>query len=157
MVTTRTVATTGGTSALDDYTFFKPSGWIGFDSLFDELGQKPRFEQHNYPPYNIIRLNDYEYQLELAVSGFSDSELDITVTRNADAEGQQLIITGVPEKQETEPEYIQRGISRRKFEIAFRIGEHVIIEKASRNNGLLVINLKVDVPEELQPRKIKIQ
>jgi molecular chaperone IbpA len=148
--TASTWVTNGGTSEI------KPSGWIGFDSLFDYLGATPKCSSQ-YPPTNIVRVNDHEYRIEMAVSGFEDDEIDITVEPKGSIEGQYLIVTGTPTKEpSTDEQYIHRGISSRKFEQMFRLGEYVEVEKATRKNGLLIITVKRNVPDELKPKKIPI-
>jgi molecular chaperone IbpA len=148
--TTNTWVTTGGTSEIE------PSAWIGFDNLFDYLGATPKFRTQ-YPPTNIVRVNDDEYRVEMAVSGFEDDEIDITVESKGSQGSKYLVISGDPKKQpESAEQYIHRGISSRKFEQLFQLGEYVEVVKATRNNGLLIVTVKRNIPDELKPKKIPI-
>jgi molecular chaperone IbpA len=126
---------------------------VGFDRLFtmlDSLGQPDSGQ--TYPPYNIERTGDDAYRISMAVAGFSDSEIDIVSHRNV------LIIKGErkEEKKEDGSEVIYRGIAARSFERRFQLADHVEVTGAALKNGLLHIELKRSVPEELKPRKIEI-
>lgn len=127
---------------------------VGFDRLFtmlDSLGQ-PETAQ-TYPPYNIERTSEDSYRVSLAVAGFADSDIEIQTHRNV------LTIKG---EREEEPsgegsEVIYRGIAGRAFERRFQLADHVEVTGANLKNGLLHIDLKRNVPEELKPRKISIE
>ncbi len=126
---------------------------VGFDRLFnmlDSLGQ-PESAQ-TYPPYNIERTGEDAYRVSMAVAGFSDSEIEIQSHRNV------LSVKG-ERKEETNgegSEVIYRGIAGRSFERRFQLADHVEVVGANLKNGLLHIDLKRNVPEELKPRKIEI-
>lgn len=105
-----------------------------------------------YPPYNIEKVSDDAYRISMAVAGFSESDLDITLQDGV------LIITG---KAQTEDEdktrnYLYRGIARRAFERRFRLADTIKVVSAGFENGLLNIELKREVPEHMKPRKIEI-
>ena len=126
---------------------------VGFDRLFtmlDSLGQPDNGQ--TYPPYNIERTGEDSYRITMAVAGFSDSEIDIQSHRNV------LSVKG--ERQEEAKgegsEVIYRGIAARSFERRFQLADHVEVTGAALKNGLLHIDLKRNVPEELKPRKIAI-
>ncbi|MEQ1954187.1 Hsp20 family protein [Mesorhizobium yinganensis] len=126
---------------------------VGFDRLFtmlDSLGQPENGT--TYPPYNIERTGEDSYRISMAVAGFSDSEIDIQSHRNV------LSVKG-ERKEETNgegSEVIYRGIAARSFERRFQLADHVEVTGATLKNGLLHIELKRNVPEELKPRKIAI-
>lgn len=127
---------------------------VGFDRLFtmlDSLGQ-PESAAPSYPPYNIERTGEDSYRISMAVAGFSDSEIEIQSHRNV------LSVKG-ERKEEANgegSEVIYRGIAARSFERRFQLADHVEVVGAALKNGLLHIELKRNVPEELKPRKIAI-
>jgi molecular chaperone IbpA len=127
---------------------------VGFDRLFsllDTLGT-PENGQTTYPPYNIERTGEDAYRISMAVAGFSDSEISIEAHRNV------LTVKGerTDENKEDGSEVLYRGIAARAFERRFQLADHVEVNGATLKNGLLHIDLKRNVPEELKPRKIAI-
>jgi molecular chaperone IbpA len=125
---------------------------IGFDRLFDELerGFQNSSNGNGYPPYNIAQINENEFMISLAVAGFGMDNLEIT------KDGDQLKIEGTAPKGDSEVNYLHKGIGGRNFRREFTLAEHVNVENASLELGMLNVHLKRDVPEELQPKKIKI-
>ncbi len=126
-------------------------GFDRFNDLFESLmNDKPeRFE--TYPPYNIEKTGEDAYRITLAVAGFSEKDLDITVHDDT------LVVSGKTEKsEESSGEYLHRGIATRAFERSFRLADHIKVEQASMDNGLLTIALVREVPEEKKPRMIPI-
>jgi len=126
---------------------------IGFDTLFDEMQRAVDTKAINYPPYNIIKLSDTEYVVELAVAGFADDELAVDVHENL------LTVTGTPEDAvlPVGATVLTQGISHRAFTREFRLAEHVVVDSAEVVRGLLRISLHVEVPEEKRPRRIAIE
>lgn len=123
---------------------------VGFDRIFDEmLRLNSVASQQNYPPYNIVRTDEDHYDIEIAVSGFKESDLDVTVQNG------QLIITGEVVDEDTR-EYLHRGIAARKFVRQFYIADTLIVKGAAYNNGILTITLEMVIPEEKKPKKIAI-
>ena len=126
---------------------------VGFDRLFtmlDSLGQ-PDGGQQTYPPYNIERTGEDAYRITMAVAGFSDEDIQIEAHRN------QLTVTG--EKHEAPSdvaEVLYRGIAARAFERRFQLADFVEVKGATLKNGLLHIDLKREIPEEMKPRKIAV-
>ena len=125
---------------------------IGFDRLFNELerGFANSPNGNGYPPYNIAQINEDEYMISLAVAGFSMDNLVIT------KDGDQLKVEGTPPKGDDEVNYLHKGIGGRNFRREFTLADHVEVEGATLELGMLNVHLKRDVPEELQPKKIKI-
>ncbi len=126
---------------------------VGFDRLFsmlDTLGQPD--SGTSYPPYNIERTGEDAYRISMAVAGFSENEIDIQAHRNV------LSIKGErsDETASQDSEVLYRGIAARSFERRFQLADHVEVVGAALKNGLLHIDLKRSVPEELKPRKIAI-
>lgn len=122
---------------------------IGHDRFFDSL-LNAELTEVKYPPYNILKTDDTHYVIELAVAGFSKSELDLEV------EGDKLTIKGHVAGEEDGLDYVHRGIAKRAFTRVFTIAEHVQVMDADIVDGLLTIRLERIVPEEKKPRKIQL-
>lgn len=127
---------------------------VGFDRLdrLMDTAMKAESVGSTYPPYNIEKTGDDTYRVTLAVAGFSEQELDITVKEN------NLIVTGKVEREadESESAFLYRGIAGRAFERRFQIADHIVVNGASLVNGLLHIDMVREVPEALKPRRIEI-
>ncbi|MEW5421267.1 Hsp20 family protein [Amorphus sp. 3PC139-8] len=126
---------------------------VGFDRMFsmlDSLGTPDAGS--TYPPYNIERTAENDYRITMAVAGFSDDDLTIEVRENT------LTVKG-EKKVETEEnkEVLYRGIASRAFERRFQLADHVVVNGASMENGLLHVDLKREIPEAKKPRQIEIQ
>lgn len=126
---------------------------IGFDQLFNEL--ETQFANspngNGYPPYNIAQINDDEYMISVAVAGFGMDNLSI------EKDGKMLKIEGTAPKGDENVNYLHKGIGGRNFRREFTLADHVEVENATLELGMLNVHLKREVPEELQPKKIKIQ
>jgi len=124
---------------------------IGFDSMFNTLERRyANSPQTNYPPYNVARIDDNNYNIEMAVTGFEKSEIEVSVEAN------ELTIRGERVSDEQQIEYLHRGLALRNFERSFTLAEHMKIIKAEIKNGILLIQIEREVPEELKPRVIDI-
>jgi molecular chaperone IbpA len=135
-----------------DFSPFRRST-VGFDRLFDML-ENSSFGQagENYPPFDLIKLGENDYRIELAVAGFKPDELDITAQQNV------LLVTG-RKKDESEDKgsnYVYRGIATRSFERRFALADHIQVRGADIKDGLLSIELVREIPEAMKPRKIGI-
>jgi len=127
---------------------FPKSAFIGFDHLFNELEYATKHANDNYPPHNIIKETDDQFVIEVAVAGFKQEHI------NVEQKERSLTITG--ESDSEEREVIHRGISTRNFKRQFRLSEYVQVTGASLQDGILAVTLKLEIPDEKQPRKIKI-
>ena len=123
---------------------------IGFDSMIDELHRINAQQPNNYPPYNIVQLNDDEFVISLAVAGFGEDNLNVTKEQN------MLIIEGVPVETIEDIHYLHRGISRKFFRREFKLADHVEISNAHLELGILSLLLKRIVPEGSKPTRIRI-
>jgi len=124
---------------------------VGFDRMFDELERSfANSASQGYPPYNIVQINDDEYMISLAVAGFGMDNLEITKDKNV------LRVEGTSPKGGEEVNYLHKGIGGRNFRREFTLADHVEVENAGLELGMLNIHLKREVPEELQPKKISI-
>ena len=125
---------------------------VGFDHLSRLMDSASRRDTAStFPPYNIEKLNEDEYQISIAVAGFSQDELDITLTDGV------LIVSGSSDEDDDDTRFIHRGIAKRSFERHFQLAETIEVIDASFDHGMLKVNLKRVVPEHLLPRSIKIK
>ena len=135
-----------------DFAPFRRST-VGFDRLFDMLENSTLGNgAENYPPFDLIKLGDNDYRIELAVAGFRPDEIDITSQQN------QLIVSGRKneESEQKGSDYIYRGIANRSFERRFALADHIQVRGADLKDGLLAIELKREIPEAMKPKKIAI-
>ena len=124
-------------------------GFDRFDKLFETAFGETAREQ-TYPPYNIVKTGKETYRVTLAIAGFGPGDVDITVHEN------QLVVKGQIAKPEQGADYLYRGIAQRAFEHRFQLADHVQVVNANLVNGLLDVELKREVPQALQPKKIAI-
>jgi len=131
---------------------------IGFDNMFDELMRvSVQQSNNNYPPYDIVQINDDEYMISLAVAGFGFDNLSVTKDKKF------LIIEGKHSREnmdsayeESATKYLHKGISERSFRREFQLADHVEISNAHLELGILSIHLKREVPEQHKPKTIAI-
>tara|TARA_B100000287_G_scaffold409210_1_gene436324 strand:- start:24 stop:515 length:492 start_codon:yes stop_codon:yes gene_type:complete len=143
MVTTRLTAS-------DMDAFFRPFT-IGFDRVFDNLHTVKDIAS-NYPPYNIIRKDEDTYSIELACAGFREDEFNIHLV----PEGNKLVVQGVQDRGEDKNDYHYQGISARNFTRTFALAEHTKVDNAEFSDGMLVITLSRELPEELKVQEILV-
>lgn len=127
---------------------------VGFDSVFDDILRNNAQQASNYPPYNIVKHDDDNFTIELAVAGFNEGDVHITLEKNLlTIKGEQ---TQSLDELDQEVEYLHRGISARSFTRTFTLADHVEVAKAHAKNGILRIELERKVPEEQRPKNIAI-
>ncbi|WFU51284.1 Hsp20 family protein [Sinorhizobium terangae] len=131
-----------------DFTPFYRSS-VGFDRMFDLL-ENASLNVDTWPPYNIVKLGEDAYRIVIAVAGFNEDDLTITHEAN-------MLVVNAAKSENEEVQYLHQGLAVRPFERRFELADHVIVEGAKLENGLLVINLKKEIPEEMKPRRIAIQ
>jgi len=126
---------------------------VGFDRMQRQLETLAHVDEATsaYPPYNIEVLDENAYRITMAMAGFSIDDIDITMQNT------QLTIAGRVERNEKPAEYLHRGIATRAFERHFELADHIKVNGARMDNGLLHIDLVREVPEALKPRKIAIE
>ena len=131
------------TSILNDPFF------IGFDRMLDRMNTTNTLSTTKYPPYNIIKTEDSQYELQLAIAGFTYDDLEITLKEG------QLTING--NQTEEEPKnYLHKGISARNFSRQFTLMDTIVVNGATLEDGILTVQLENVIPEEKKPRKIDI-
>lgn len=125
---------------------------VGFDQLFNDF--EHRFANqinNNYPPYNIVKTGENDYEIQIAVSGFTKDEVTVEIDQD------QLVIRG--ERQRTddaEHEYLHRGLALRDFTRTWTLADHMLVDNATIKHGILTVYLKRVIPESLKPRQIKV-
>ena len=142
-------------SAFTPQDFQKAMGFsIGFDSLFDRLFDMDTTRDSGYPPYNIRKVNELQYVIELALAGFSKDDIEVEVT-----DGQLAIRSKkLEEKTEvnSEDSFVHKGIARRSFMRTFTLSDDIIVKGADLKDGMLIIDLEKVIPDEKKPRLIQI-
>ena len=124
---------------------------VGFDRLFSLLDQSAQADPTaTWPPYNIERVAADSYRITMAVAGFAPDEIELTQHDTT------LHVAGQKASQEGERQYLHRGIAGRAFERRFVLADHIQVQGADMENGLLHVSLKREVPEALKPRRIAI-
>jgi molecular chaperone IbpA len=127
-------------------------GFDRFNRLFD-AAFNPDEGTPSYPPYDIEKLGKHRYRVTMAVAGFSEDELQVT--------SQESLLTVAGKKpdgaEKSDGGYLYHGIAARSFERRFQLADHVKATGAELRNGLLTIDLTVEVPEAMRPRRIDIR
>jgi molecular chaperone IbpA len=130
---------------------FPRSHFIGFDHVWSEIERLSEMADNKlYPPHNVVKKDETHFSIELALAGYNKEQLTVEVKDGI------LVVAGGKSDGEVEREYLHRGISAKKFTRTFRLSEHVVVDGADFIDGLLVIDLRVEVPEEKRPRAIPI-
>ena len=125
---------------------------VGFDRMARLLDSVNRLDEQtaSYPPYNIEKLDEDNYRITMAVAGFGEDELDVTVKDGT------LIVSGKAESKDAERKFLHRGIARRAFERRLQLADYIQVSGARLENGLLHVDLVREVPEHKKPRRIEI-
>ena len=125
---------------------------VGFDRVFDRLVDYTNNNMNStgFPPYNIKKVGDYGYEIEMALAGFGKEDIEVEVANGV------LTIRSVKDNSD-EPEVLHRGISYRKFNRRFTLADDIVVRDAKLENGLLSVELEQVVPEEMKPKLIKIK
>ena len=122
---------------------------VGFDRLFDQLAHSSRVTK-TYPPYDIMKEDEYNFRIEMALAGFGKKDIEVEVADGV------LTIRSVKENEEDDNN-LYRGISYRKFNRKFTLADDIIVKDAKLQDGLLKISLEKIIPEEKKPRLITVK
>ncbi|MBM3505084.1 MAG: Hsp20 family protein [Alphaproteobacteria bacterium] len=125
---------------------------VGFDHvdrLLDSLSADE--SAPTYPPYNIEKIGEDDYRITMAIAGFAPEDVDVTEQEHV------LYVRGKARDEKAAASYLHRGIARRAFERRFELADTIKVVDAKLENGLLVVDLKREIPEAQRPRKIAIQ
>ena len=130
--------------------------FVGFDRFFKQLESLDRVDAftrpQSYPPYNIISMDDDRYQIELAVAGFEEDDLEVVY------QDSKITVKGDMKKEDGESgDVLHRGIANRHFARQFTLADTIEVEGAELKNGMLIISLKNIIPDSKKPRQIKIK
>lgn len=126
---------------------------IGFDTMFDQMERRfANSVSNNYPPHNILKTGENQYEIQIAVTGFKKDEINVTVEDNV------LIIKGESQtsNESTDIVYIHRGLATRDFVKEFPLAEYIEVVGAETQNGMLSIKLVRNIPESAKPKVIDI-
>ena len=125
---------------------------VGFDGFFNRLTNMD-IAQSGYPPYNIRKINDLQYVVELALAGFSKSDIEVEVT-----DGTLTIRTAAAKEDgaDNDENFVHRGIAKRTFSRQFNLSDDIIVKNADLKDGMLIVNLERVIPDEKKPRLIPI-
>ena len=145
MVTTKALFDNFNVNQLTPYA-------VGFDRVFDRLVDYSHnnMASTGFPPYNIKKVGDYGYEIEMALAGFGKEDIEVEVANGI------LTIRSVKDNSD-EPEVLHRGISYRKFNRRFTLANDVIVTGARLENGLLLVQLEQVIPEDMKPKLIDIK
>lgn len=130
----------------------KINNWaIGFDRHWEILNNfHNSITTPSYPPYNIVKIDEDEYVVEMAIAGFSKKDIEII------QQEQTLTIEGKKDKDDTS-NYVHRGIAARNFKHTFALADYVEVESADFTDGILSVKIKRELPEEKKPRTIVVK
>ena len=124
--------------------------WIGADRFFERFASMPTYEDNSYPRFNVTKDGD-NYQIEVALAGYKKENIIVERVENI------LSIHGEKSLKDVADEsYLHRGITRKAFKRSFTISDDVRIDQASFVDGILTVDLHVEIPEEKKPRQIEI-
>jgi molecular chaperone IbpA len=129
-------------------SLFNDPFFIGFDKMLDRWTNNTT-QQSGFPPYNLRKVDDDTYVVELAVAGFNNNAIEVT-----EHDG---VLTIKGERPEDGEEYVHKGIAGRKFTRTFTLAEYMFVDSADLNDGMLYVVVKRDIPEEKKPKTITIK
>ena len=119
---------------------------IGFEDMFRKLDALADNPQQNYPPYNLLKLDDERQQLQLAMAGFVREDIEVSIER-------KNLNINVSKTYETDGEYVHKGIAQRSFSRNWQLSDETVVDEVSYIDGLLRVTLRREIPEE-QKRKV---
>ena len=125
---------------------------VGFDDIFDQLSSMSKYVNDipNYPPYNIKKVGKDKYQLDMALAGFSKDDVKVETNDNT------LTISASSSDKEDDS-YVHKGIAKRAFKRQWTLVEHLEVQDAKLKDGVLTVDMKLNLPDEKKPRSIKIK
>jgi molecular chaperone IbpA len=128
---------------------------IGFDQMFDQMERRySNSVSNNYPPHNILKTGENQYEIQIAVTGFEKDEIAVTVESNVltvKGEGSESV-----RHEQPEIVYLHRGLATRDFVKEFPLAEHIEVVGAETKNGMLIVKLIRNIPESAKPKVIDI-
>ena len=125
---------------------------IGFDNLFDRLFDIDLESSGTYPPYNISKVDDNNYIIEMALAGFNKDDIEVEL-----ADSELTVRSKKREDSNKDVNLIHQGISHRSFNRKFTLSEEILVKNAEMKNGMLIIKLEKFIPENKKPKLINIK
>ena len=125
---------------------------IGFDNLFDRLFDIDLESSSSYPPYNISKVDDNNYIIEMALAGFNKDDIEVEL-----ADSELTVRSKKREDSNKDVNLIHQGISHRSFNRKFTLSEEILVKSAEMKNGMLIIKLEKFIPENKKPKLINIK
>ena len=138
--------------SLSFWSDFRPHT-IGFDTIFDNLDYLRTVPNNNYPPYNIRKIDDEHWSIDVALAGFSKDEIEVVLTDGV----LEIKSSDLPTTDKPKDDMIHKGIAKRAFTRKFTLADDIEVKDAKLENGLLVIDLEQIVPEHKKPKTIKVK
>ena len=135
-------------NALTRWETYSPIS-IGFEEMFKRLDALADNPHQNYPPYNLVKLDDDRQQLQVALAGFSRDEIEVAVES-------KVLNINVSKTQETEGEFVHKGIARRSFSRNWQLSDETVVDDVSYTDGLLRVTLRREIPEENRRKVLPI-
>ena len=125
---------------------------VGFDDIFDQLSSMSKYVNDipNYPPYNIKKVGKDKYQLDMALAGFSKDDVKVEVNDNT-------LTVSASSSDKEDDSYVHKGIAKRAFKRQWTLVEHLEVQDAKLKDGVLTVDMKLNLPEEKKPKTIKIK
>ena len=123
---------------------------VGFDDIFDQLSSLSQYEIPNYPPYNIKKVDKDKYQLDMALAGFSKDDVKVEIKENT-------LTVSASSSDKEDDSFVHKGIAKRAFKRQWTLAEHLEVGDAKLKDGVLTVDMKLNLPEEKKPRTIKIK
>ena len=124
---------------------------VGFDSVFDRFFDMDTTRDSGFPPYNIRKINEAQYVIEIALAGFSKDDIEIELT-----EGNLAVRSKKEEETNGDESFVHKGIAKRSFLRSWTLSDDIIVKGADLKDGMLIINLEKVIPDEKKPRLIQI-
>jgi len=124
---------------------------VGYDRLFKAILDAPERDAQSYPPHNFIKESDEEFKIELALAGFKKEDVKVV------QEEQKLTISGNNSEKEDQENILHKGIANRAFTKIFYLAENIEVTEATFENGMVIIKLRQDIPEDKMPKLIEFK
>jgi molecular chaperone IbpA len=128
---------------------FNEPFFLGFGDQFHRWTTN-KTTTSSFPPYNVKKIDEDNYVVEIAIAGYDREDIDVTVAKDT------LVIKSERENND-KADYLHKGIAGRNFTQTFTLGEYMVVKSASLQNGLLTVKIEREVPDEAKPRQIKIK
>ena len=125
---------------------------VGFDDIFDQLSSMSKYVNDipNYPPYNIKKVGKDKYQLDMALAGFTKEDVKVET-------GDNVLTISASSSDKEDDSFVHKGIAKRAFKRQWTLAEHLEVQDAKLKDGVLTVDMKLNLPEEKKPKTIKIK